>query len=984
MMKKISKILTILLLITGATYAQKNVCKAKTDEARKLAEKCKAMDRKSSAFQQCRSSYNILRQQVRTACEGGLTTEQLEKNVQQWQEFVDGCKGRQDVRCANALHSLGTFTFRLEDLKHLQVMQKYEEEVAWCADRDNKPAKCKNLDKLPKANHQKSLGHFMDFIKKYPKDIKIPNVLYQAAAVLEATMEDEKAYRLRLKLVKEWPNNGLVPKAWLRIGEYFFMNRKYRDAIKAYEKVTGFDNLTGKEAALAMYHLAESFYNIAEYETAAIKYYDYIVGSDRGKYPSDLRQEAMDFMAASFADLDYGVEVASRFLKGKKVAFKDSLYFRIGMKNKDHDRNEEAVECFNYLLNMNPNYVDAPLADIAMVEILVKQEKLEEAQAHRLNVVKRYTRNSPWHKTNQKYPESVKNAENAIRSAMLDIPQYHHANAAKITETGDVEAGKAEYRKAIKAYSDFLQRYAKEPTWDEFKVHTNLALVYQNLNEYDKAAERFNWIDDVDTTRYGRRHEGLGELIKKNEAAYNAVIMMDHNREKAKKAKAGDDDEKAYNLPETKSYFKQVDRYMAKWGKQKDAPTLAYNAAVVHYNAKQYGTAIRVLTQLRKDFPKHEHTLVISRMLAQANLENGNLDESQKEFEWLWTQYAKVKETRNDSMAKEIDNSIAAVLFQKADKFVKEGKHEQGATAYLALVKRYPTAEFADRAVFEAGAAYESAKMNKAAAETFMLMPRQYASSPLTIRAIMRAAQAHIKDKNHREAAYTFLFITENFPKDSTAFNAIGWAAGVYNTAAEESKTQADSANNKKLAAQTYEIAHKKYPKHEKTPQMLYSACISYEEALVTEEAIRCNKELVKSYPKSSYALDAAFSIPMAYQTAKKWSEAATEFVAFTRSYTSDKEKLIAAHYGAAKAYAELNDKKSAQTQFNNVLTSYEKHGLQIANADPSIPAEAAYALGEYIYDEMNEIDIKGNDRAKQQAIKNLTAKLQAAMSQYA
>ena len=197
------------------------------------------------------------------------------------------------------------------------------------------------------------------------------------------------------------------------------MNRKFRDAISAYKKVTGFENLTGKEAALAMYHLAESYYNIAEYETAAIKYYDYIVGADKGKYPSDLRQEAMDFMAASFSDLDDGVRVAAKFLKGKKIAFKDSVYYRIGMKNKDHDRNEEAVQSFKYLLDINPNYVDAPLADIAMVEILIVQQKFDEAQEQRYRVVKRYDKNSSWYKTNQKYSESVKNAENAIRSVCL-------------------------------------------------------------------------------------------------------------------------------------------------------------------------------------------------------------------------------------------------------------------------------------------------------------------------------------------------------------------------------------------------------------------------------------------------------------------------------------------------------------------------------------------------------------------------------------
>jgi uncharacterized protein (TIGR02145 family) len=76
--------------------------------------------------------------------------------------------------------------------------------------------------------------------------------------------------------------------------------------------------------------LAEAYYNIAEYETAAYKYYDYIVGADKGKYPNDLRAEAIDFMADSFAKMgDDGLDRAKTFLGGKSVDFKDYVYRRI-------------------------------------------------------------------------------------------------------------------------------------------------------------------------------------------------------------------------------------------------------------------------------------------------------------------------------------------------------------------------------------------------------------------------------------------------------------------------------------------------------------------------------------------------------------------------------------------------------------------------------------------------------------------------------
>lgn len=970
-MKRLLVLCLALLTFVGVTYA--DPCKDKTNEAKKLFAKCKSMKKGSSEYKQCASSYKLLKNQAAQACRsGGIDEKGMEDAITQWEKQVNNCKGKQSSRCASALQQLGHYQYQLEEKLFLDKLAKYEDDAAWCADRDNEPAKCKSLGEPPKPDHLKSLGYFLEYIDKYPKEARTPNVMYQASFVLESNGDEEKAFRLREQLVKNFPDNGLVPKAWLRIAEYHFINRKFRDAISAYKKVTGFENLTGKEAALAMYHLAESYYNIAEYETAAIKYYEYIIGADKGKYPNDLRQEAMDFMAASFSDLDDGVRVAAKFLKNKKIPFKDSVYYRIGMKNKDHDRNEEAVQSFKYLLDINPNYVDAPLADIAMVEILIVQQKFDEAQEQRYRVVKRYDKNSSWYKTNQKYSESVKNAENAIRSAMLDIPQFHHARAAKLWKEGDLEGAKKEYGNAIQNYSAFLKRYAKEPSWDEYKVHINLALVYQEMGQPSKAAQMFNWIVDSDTARYGRRPMGSAALLKKEEAGYNAVLMMDQARETAKKEKAGDDPVKAYSLPQTKAYFDQVAKYMTKFGTQKEAAELAYNAAIVHYQAKQYKVAVDVLRKLRVDYPKHQYILLISRMLAQSLLEAGQLDDSQKEFEWLFKQYATVKETRNDSMAKEIEKAIAAVLFQKAEKSVKTGQHEVGAKAYLDLVKRYPQADFADKAVFEAAIAYENANKFTLAAETFMMLPKQYGRSSLTIRGILRAASAYKKDNKPRDAARTFLFITDNFPQDSMAFQSIGFAATTY-----------DSIPDKKQAAQTFEIAYKRYPKNEKTPSLLYSACLTYDEAKMTDEAIRCSRDLVRDYPKSTYALDAAFSIPMAYQNAKKWDVAAAEYLNFIKMYTSDKEKLIAAYIGAARAFMELKEFDKAMANYAKTLEAYDKYGLQIKNADPAIPAEAAFYLGENEFKKMEPIVLKGKEKDKAASIKQLVAILQKAMAQY-
>ncbi|MDR2731871.1 MAG: tetratricopeptide repeat protein, partial [Fibromonadaceae bacterium] len=986
------------LLFTGMAFAQN--CDSETKKAKTLYDKCVKMGKNAKGYKQCADDYKTQKGKADQACRVGnvKSSGALEEAVKKWEDQSNSRKCRtnekkKDPNCMTILQQWGQELYKLEEYGFTKEQTEFEDLVQWCADRDNNVKKypqCAKTSNPPKVNHDGSLPIFLDYVKFFPDGSSAPSMLFQASFILETKGELEQALKLRQTLVSKYPNHTLTPGAWLRIGEYYYNNNKWKEAINAYEKIIGKDGTVAgskKEAAYAMYHLAESHYNRADYEIAAQKFWEYIDGADKGKYIKDLRVEAMDYMATAFSDLDDGIKVADKFIKSKKVPYKDSLYYRIGQKAKDHDRMDQAIQAFGFLIDTNPTYIDAPLADLALVDIYILQQKPQLAQDQRFKIVKRYDRNSAWYKKNSGYPESVKAAEDAMRRSMLEIPTFMHAQAAELYKKGDTEGARKEYANAIKEYNGFINRYKNEPDWNEYKVHMNMAVIYHELGQFEKEAAEFNWMVEADTSRYGRRPQNFGVLITKNDAGFNAVLAMDANREAALKSKAGGDTVKAYSLPETKAYFAQVDKYMSRFGKDTAAPDIAYNAAIVHYNAKQYKKSIDNLRQLKADFPNHKRTLLIHRMLAQALLEDGQLDESQKEFEWLYVQYTAkngmgVRDTNATTVAKEIETSIAAVLYQRAEKAVKTGQFAQGAESYIALVKRFPKADFSDKALFEAGAAYESAGQNTKAAETWMRMPKEYGKSGLAIRSIVRAALAYKKDSKPGEAAKAYLFITDNYPQDSMAINAIFAAAQTYDSI--PAKDSSAIRANKKLAAQTYEIAFKKFPKHEKTPGLLYNACLAYDDAKETKEAIRCNRDLVREYPKSSYALDAAYSIPLAYENAKDWPNAIKEYENFIRNYQSDKEKLINAYTKTGRAYLEAKDTAKAVGAFKNTIATYDKFGVQLKNSDPAFAAEASFMLGEVEKATMNPLVIKGNEKAKLDMVKKLMGILQSATKHYA
>lgn len=468
------------------------------------------------------------------------------QGISQWKRVVDNCRDERNSRCATALSQLAYYQFQLEELRFVRSGSEGQ------------------------TDHHESLELFVEYIEKYPSEAKTPVMMYQAAAIYELGGNVDEAFKLRSRLVASFPKNGLAPKAWLRIAEYHFAQRNFKEAIAAYKAIAGFDSMSGKEAALALFHLAEAFYEVGKYEDAAKSYFSYIVGADNEKYPDDLRKEAMDFMVASFAKLeDGGLYEAKIFLNDKRVAFKDSVYKRLSDRRK--------VDSSGFLLQEGHSYFS-----------------------------------------------------------------------------------KKQYASAIPLFEEYL-RMNRTLSWDLFLVHVYLAYSYMENKQYHNAAKMYNWIADVDISKLGTRPQGADYAFKKEDAAYNAVLMMDKVREEAQKNKAKNDPVKAYKLAETKAYFDQVDRYFAKYENESSAAELAYNAAVVHYEARNFGVAVVSLRKLKEKFPNHTYILLIRKMYALSLAELGMLNEAYAELEWLYDQYTVVDETKNDSLANLISIAMGYV-----------------------------------------------------------------------------------------------------------------------------------------------------------------------------------------------------------------------------------------------------------------------------------------------------------------------------------
>jgi tetratricopeptide (TPR) repeat protein len=884
----------------------------------------------------------------------GAKISSREKSIQEFEDYVNSCTDKTD-RCASALFQVANLTYQNEEDSFLLKQQKYEKDYQRWEDHDKKGPEPVS----PKRDHKNSMRYFERFLKEYANHKQVPEALVRAAFISDMQGNEDRAYEYLNLLVTRYPDHPLNIQAHLRLGEYWLIKRKYQKAIEQYEKVPV--DYPGNEAGLALYHRAESYYNLADFESAAKWYYEYVARADAGKLKGDLRDEAMAFMAAAWADMDNGFEVAEKFLRAKgNPHWEKDVYYEIGVKNKAHDRLDESVKAFKFLLDKDPAYPKAPIADLNIVEILVIQKKAEDAQQARMDLVRRYDPNSDWSRKNSSNHDAAAEAQKAIKMAMYQIPVYYH-------QKGDEGKGDQDMlRKAEEHYRNYLERYSGEQSWDIYQVHQNLAVLYNKLKDYRKSAEEWQWCAAANTDKFGKLPNEKKDVVAKSDAAYNAVLMMDENRKLALDRLKGDKGA-AYNSPETRDYFNAVEKYMATYGNSNSAPELAYNAAFVDYEAKQYKEAIQSLSKLAERFPNHQHTNLIRRALAQSLLEDGQYDAAEKQFTVLRNRLCPA-----DKQCAEIKKALASTVFKQADTRAKSGDFANAATKYLQLAREFRDVDIADKALFEAGLNYDSAGRTDEGVRTLLRIHQEYPKSELRIKSILKAASMYMNKKKFKDAGETFLLVQRNYPDDSLAFQSIGWAADAYEKGSDLSK-----------AGQTYESAFRLYPTNVKTPSYLYNAGQMYENGKEYGDAIQVYKLIGEKFPKSQYAIEAIFSVPLLLEKRGDYAKAAQAYEDFVKDFENDKNKLIRAHLGAGKNYESLGNEKKATEHFEKCIAIQKKDGEK-AMIPPAIAAEAAYRAGDINFKKIKKVRLDGTRAQNAQRVSQMQKDLVPAIQFYA
>ncbi|HOX51996.1 MAG TPA: tetratricopeptide repeat protein, partial [Fibrobacteria bacterium] len=289
-------------------------------------------------------------------------------------------KGGDPKRCEDALFNIAEINYQADQRDNLANRERYEREWSrWKANEKRGPE-----PKTVQASFARGLAAHQRYLKDLPKGSRRDVVLYRTAFIYDLMGRSTDAFPLLMEISRNFPNSRQLTASNLRLGEFYFVDKKYDSAIAYYNKVDvsqpGNESIVG----LALYHKAEALYQKARYQTAADAFFDYIERADKGAFRGDLRSEAILYLGSCFAEFPESYKDGKKYFSSKGGRrYEDTLFYELAVKHADRDQHDQAIAALEYFLKTYPDYYKAPLAQIKLIEVWDKKKKIEEAQEAR-------------------------------------------------------------------------------------------------------------------------------------------------------------------------------------------------------------------------------------------------------------------------------------------------------------------------------------------------------------------------------------------------------------------------------------------------------------------------------------------------------------------------------------------------------------------------------------------------------------------------
>jgi TolA-binding protein len=770
---------------------------------------------------------------------------------------------------------------------------------------------------------------YREIEESYPKFERMPEVLYALGRALWDRQEYDESLRIYRKIIKEHPDSQYVADSWLAFGEYFFEvadedTRDLNKALDAYQNAAKFED--NPIFGYAVYKQGWCWYNLGEHDKSADRFKEVVLYSQLnsdllGERRIGLAREARrDYVLAyshygSAKKANAEFEVIASDINDRRVMLE-----RLGDIFYGDGKDRDAIVIYRLLMKQDPENTRNPLFQGKVVKLASRIGQKRQVVAQARVLVDEYKRVrgifkglKEGDKDFGRVREDLAAADDVSDNTLRFLATTWH-NEAKKTRDDDT------FYNAYELYGDYLELFPDRK--EAYEIRFFYAELLFKLEKFEQAGEQYVKV-------FQQKPEGKWAEPAAEEAvrAYDEVVR-DFDRANKKKPLSGPDALKPRPLPEIKKkYIGACNNYVKHYPNGGVAVEAKYKVARTLYDYNYFDEStprFMEIVETHSDSPRAEQS-------ANLVLDSYNIVEDWQQLHDAARRFARNRTLmKNDSFRELIDGLLPEAAFKLISNYERRKEYEEAAKRYLAFTDEFEKHELADKGLANAAAMFTRAGQ------------------------LDRAIKVRIK-------------LVEEYPKSSLVADQIYAVATSYEQVVAYNK-----------AAEWNERFVEAYPKDPRSKDALFNASIYRQGVGQTDKAIDNRKKYLanKEYAQGPDAVKIAFSIPVAWEQARKWDNATDEYLEFAKEWRKrDQAKALVAQYRAVRLLEKNATKKRAKKPD---IKRYEKElanlrGLAKAYLKSGNPPEdAGEALGylaftaaEGAYEDFKKFQIEPPDNPK-------------------
>jgi tetratricopeptide (TPR) repeat protein len=774
--------------------------------------------------------------------------------------------------------------------------------------------------------------------KKEQPDLKKPPIESPAATLDKEreiiTKELKDPYKGCQPLVKK---SRFYAEIWLRIGEYHFdfdISPQGLDrAISAYLKVIPLTDNPYYDKAL--YKVAWAYYRADRFKEA-LKYFAMLVDyadskeKETGKKGSELRKEAIQYMAISFAEEDWdnnqepdlGEKTSIKRIKDPHLMPQDrtwtkEVYYTLGDILYDQIKYADAIHLYQLALKKWPYSSHNPKIQEKIAYAYQRSNEFEQAIREREKLSK-YIRGSDWWKAQEGNPKVQREAEKLAEAALYDGAIYHHTRAQSLRQEcvtkNDMnlcQRSNEEYKLAANAYRKYLELYPNTP--NTYELNFNLADALFWSGHYLEAAKEYANVRDsnLDDKYLEQSAFACIKAYEKHIEELEKQRKIKVRKEPPKPQKSQEGKPRVVPIP-IPEILKESDlarkKYIERVKEHERIPTFKYQIAQRYYRYGHWEEAKRRFQEIYEEYcTTHqvasfswENLINIAGALKQLD-EAKRLALLQKERQCAVTEEVRGKQKEEAiRILTSAEFREAFEIFKQAEKENDSKKYELSALSFVKAVEKAPEHEDAAKALNNAAVAYERLKRYESATKLYEKIVTDYPNSEFVDEALFRTAFNYTRFFEFENAVsrYRTLVDTRKFRK---------------------SKFRHDAILNTAILLESLQE---------------YTTAASY--FLLFAKETKDEKE----------AIEAFFKAGIQYEKAKNWSKMINVLKEFVRRYEGIKEAgpfIVEAWFKIANAYQKLGNHREMKNARLKCISSFGRYGLSAGSKAAEFAAQAKF-----------------------------------------